>query len=220
MHAPQENTALYWTNEGGVVLGFFFVCFGGWVLWLFWGFFFVFCFFLNYTLFDNQNFWVRFTWIQKNRSLKSNYQHQWITAIMLLSRAPETSNHRSNMWAACPALGPHRQNDMSVTQYFPVLSPFPRIVCIIAGCQIVFPHIQQMKWNCMSCSDTQTHNNFPGVTNWRSLCVRGSYNVPSTACHTTAVSYKGRAMSYQWTSQQFLGKREAVALFSHRLPHP
>lgn len=118
---------------------------------------------------------------------------------------------------ACRALRPYRQNDRSVTQYFPVLSPFPCTVCIVAGCQIgLFPHTQQTKWAAV------THQH--ATTFWGlvidAVCVRGVTQRPLTACHIAAVRYKGRAMSYQWTSQQFLGKREAVALFSHRLPHP
>lgn len=88
---------------------------------------------------------------------------------------------------ACRALRPYRQNDRSVTQYFPVLSPFPCTVCIVAGCQIgLFPH-RQIKWAAV------THQH---LTTFRGLlidtaCVRGSHNVPSQ--HATSLQCVTRA---------------------------
>lgn len=110
---------------------------------------------------------------------------------MPLSRALESSPHRNTPWAACTALGPSRQKDRSAPQHLSVPSPFPCTLCITVGLQ---GHYKPLFWG--------DH-----------LCLTGSHSVPRGSC-------QGRAVSYQGTCEQILGRREALALFSHRLPHP
>ena len=119
-------------------------------------------------------------------------------------------------YASCQA-SPQTAHTQACNSVLSGFAPFPCIACIVAGCQIVFP--QQIKWNCTSCSDTPTHNNFLGVTDGRRACER-FIEGPLTACHAAAGSYKGRAASYQGTSQQLLGKGRlwpSLVIGSHTL---